>query len=505
MELVAEDLIVETTALGRAHEFIANVGEYPGTYEGRGIVVCGGGATYFTNAWVCFSLLRHLGCILPIQLWYLGRQEVDPYMEELLAPLGVECVDASALRDAHAARILNGWEVKPYAILHCPFREVMLLDADNFAAVNPEYLFDTPEYRDTGAIFWPDIGRMQRDSPIWNLFGVPYRDEPEFESGQIVIDKARCWKAMCLTKHYNDYSDFYYRYVYGDKDTFHFAFRKVRQPYAMTSHAVRDNGQAFFQHDFAGRVVFQHRNRAKWTLEDENPFIEGFRHEAECFGFLDALKLVWDGSVGSARKSVLPKASARSNGTSVAPTGWLHYGVTRDLCPDVAIVIAPPLSVVPAYIARAMQDNVAGEVLLIDRVEEEGEHPVAEPHGGSWRRTAEGEWRFALFGTGGRIRRMHAGPNEAVVSVREAIGERHAGMLVIEGAHSTEQCLREFELYSSLMTHGVVLVHHSANRDSDVASAMNELRVRGFEVATMNGGRDVSIVPIGRAPPAEHG
>ena len=119
---------------------------------------------------------------------------------------------------------------------------VLLLDADNFAAVDPQYLFDTPEYRETGAIFWPDIGRIVRASPAWSVFGVPYRDEPEFETGQILVDKAKCWKALCLTKYYNDYSDFYYQYVYGDKETFHFAFHRVGQPYAMTRHPVPIRG-----------------------------------------------------------------------------------------------------------------------------------------------------------------------------------------------------------------------------------------------------------------------
>src|SRR5206468_3920334 len=46
-----------------------------GAHEGRGIVICGGGMKYFTNAWVCIKMLRRLGCRLPIQFWFLGRGE----------------------------------------------------------------------------------------------------------------------------------------------------------------------------------------------------------------------------------------------------------------------------------------------------------------------------------------------------------------------------------------------------------------------------------------------
>ncbi|HXI21598.1 MAG TPA: hypothetical protein VNH46_10955 [Gemmatimonadales bacterium] len=307
MALVIQDGLVEATALERAEEFLASLDEYPDVYHGRGIVICGGGLTYFTNAWVNISLLRHLGCRLPIQLWYLGRGELDERMEELVAPLGVECIDATAQRVLHPARILNGWEVKPYAILHCPFREVLLLDADNCAVSDPEALFRTWEYRDLGALFWPDLGRLDASHASWSIFGVPYRDEPEIESGQIVVNKETCWKALCLTKHYNDFSDFYYRYVHGDKETFHLAFRKAGQPYAMPSRSTRFERGVFFQADFAGQTVFQHRNGAKWTLHGTNPFIPECRFEAECHGFVEALRVAWDGQIGRPRRTPLPE------------------------------------------------------------------------------------------------------------------------------------------------------------------------------------------------------
>ena len=303
MELLESAGIDETTALERAEEFIASIDDYPDTYQGRGIVICAGGVTYFTNAWVCISMLRRVGCRLPIQLWYLGRSELDERMEELVAPLGVECIDATAMTLRHPARILRGWEIKPYAILHCPFREVLLLDADNCVASDPEALFDTWEYRTTGAILWPDLGRLHRDHPSWKIFGVEYRDEPEVESGQIVMNKERCWKALCLTKHYNDYSDFYYRYVHGDKETFHFAFRKADQSYAMPSKPTRFESGTFFQSDFAGNVVFQHRNGAKWDFDGDNSFIRDFQFEAECHRFVEELRVVWDGRIGVERSS----------------------------------------------------------------------------------------------------------------------------------------------------------------------------------------------------------
>ena len=79
-------------------KFILNIGPYPKSYQGRGIIICGGGHKYFTCAWVCIKMLRHLGCKLPVQLWYLGEREMDSQMISLLAPLGVECIDGNEVR-----------------------------------------------------------------------------------------------------------------------------------------------------------------------------------------------------------------------------------------------------------------------------------------------------------------------------------------------------------------------------------------------------------------------
>jgi hypothetical protein len=105
--------------------------------EERGIVIAGGGLKYFPSVWVNVHLVRHFGCKLPIQLWYLGDGECDPYMKRLLKSLGVECVDARKREKDIACRILCGWELKPYSTLYSPFAQVLFLDADNGVVRDP--------------------------------------------------------------------------------------------------------------------------------------------------------------------------------------------------------------------------------------------------------------------------------------------------------------------------------------------------------------------------------
>jgi hypothetical protein len=183
--------------------------------------------------------------------------------------------------------------VKPFAALHSRFEEVLCLDADNVPVVNPEFLFQTPEYASTGAVFWPDYGRLDPARSIWAVCEVPYRDEPEFESGEMVLDKRRTWPALQLAMHYNEYSDFYYQHVHGDKETFHMAWRRLGRPYAMPSRGIESLSGIMCQHDFEGRRIFQHRNSRKWTLAGPNPRTEGFLYEPECLSFLEDLRRGW--------------------------------------------------------------------------------------------------------------------------------------------------------------------------------------------------------------------
>ena len=284
-------------ARAQAERYIPTISEYPNAYEGRGIVICGGGVRLFTSAWVCINMLRRAGCKLPIELWHLGPREIDNRMRDLVAPLGVVCVDGLEMRKKHPARILNGWELKAYSLLHCKFEEVILFDADNVPIVNPEYLFETKQYQETGAIFWPDLLRLARERQIWSYCGVSYRDEPEFESGQIVVNKKTCWKALNLSMWYNEHSDFYYQYILGDKETFHMAWRKLGQRYTMIPTPVILKAGVMYQHDLKGDVIFQHRNELKWRYYEDNPEAPGFMFHAECIEYVEQLRNLWPGFV----------------------------------------------------------------------------------------------------------------------------------------------------------------------------------------------------------------
>ncbi len=288
---------------GRADAFLAAVPDYPAErYRGRAVVIAGGGERYFASLYVAIRALRYVGCRLPIQVWYFGsRDEMPAGRQELLASYDVECVDADEVRERHPARRLGGWEMKVFAALHCPFEEILFLDADCYPCRNPDFLFDLADYRELGAVFWPDS--MTTDLRLqWPAFGVPDPRRPgSVESGQFVLNKRACWRPLNLAWFYNNYSDFYYRYCHGDKHTFEVAWTRCGRPFVMWQpQAVWKDG-AYLHDGPDGRPLFVHRCGDKFRLKPESfntpqnqagaTYSTDLPLERECWAWLGELAL----------------------------------------------------------------------------------------------------------------------------------------------------------------------------------------------------------------------
>jgi hypothetical protein len=248
-------------------EFIAPKYKYE-----RGIVVGAGGAKYFGCGFACFYILRKLGCTLPIEFWYLDEYEMDNKMKELCDVYGIRYINATKYCEENniKPRILNGWELKSFSTLHSNFKEALYLDADNIPVKDPTYLFDDQRYKELGAIFWPDLPPHKRKEWLpeicWNNVGLEYRDEVDFETGQYLINKEKCYKELSLTMWMNEHSDWFYKFVYGDKSTFHLAWRKCGSDYCIPSKPAGWKRPCILQYDLDGKLAFQHACQGKEVM-----------------------------------------------------------------------------------------------------------------------------------------------------------------------------------------------------------------------------------------------
>ncbi|KAF4316031.1 hypothetical protein BBO99_00008953 [Phytophthora kernoviae] len=233
------------------------------------------------GAYVSVRSLRAMGCTLPIEMWYkTSETNVEhPLLRLMVEEFGVYL----RLMDDPLA---THFYTKLYAIFYSAFDNVLLLDADNFAVRDPNYLFDTTEFVEKGAIFWPDfwkpgntIFNIHKNSYVWDFFGLDYVDMFEQESGQVMINRRMHYKALNVLMYYGfslprAHEDL--RLVWGDKDLFRFAWLKSKSSFYMTprppgsagtKHPDYDLfcGVTMVQHDPSGRVIFLHRNTEKLT------------------------------------------------------------------------------------------------------------------------------------------------------------------------------------------------------------------------------------------------
>ncbi len=300
-----------------SERFIRSLPDSTPSGQGRGIVICASGVAELTSAWVCIRMLRRLGCTLPIQIWPWSPMEVDARMKSLLRPLGVECVDALAVRRKHPTTIARGPLLKPFALLHCPFEEVLLLAPETVPVRNPEYVFESRQFGANGAVAWPAVASHEIPASAWHRCGLEPKAGPVADTSAIFVSKARCHKALALCLWYGEHPTAYRESTRGGEDAFHLAFHKLGLPFAL---GVRRRDEADRARDFAGRLLFQFRRQERWSLFFSGHRVPGFRCEKECREFLEDLRARWKNPGGRPRTftpasltAAKPAAARRTN------------------------------------------------------------------------------------------------------------------------------------------------------------------------------------------------
>jgi alpha 1,2-mannosyltransferase len=169
----------------------------------------------------------------------------------------------------------GGWQAKSRAMVACSFDEFLYMDADCFPEVDPTYLFDSEPYKKFGAVFPPDKYKWTEEKyePLEEYFGVPFIDEYEFEGGSALINKNKCMEALLLADKYNQNYEEVYPLTQGDKNTFHFAWRKTHTPYYMNSHRKYVRGVSL-QHDYKGDLLFRHLTGIKFDITGKKRLTE---------------------------------------------------------------------------------------------------------------------------------------------------------------------------------------------------------------------------------------
>ncbi|KAG5192814.1 mannosyltransferase putative-domain-containing protein [Tribonema minus] len=183
------------------------------SYVGRGIVVLAGDRELPWALTHVRHLRRRLGCALPIEVFHCGARDLQREHAALLeAERGVAVLDLGAAVDARLAPLLpprqqRGAAAPPppraLALLASSFAEVILMDADTIFLSDPAALFDTPQYAQTGTLFYQD--RAMAASPSGDaarqhwlrmlLLLAPAADDDHSADAQAAgMQAARAWR-----------------------------------------------------------------------------------------------------------------------------------------------------------------------------------------------------------------------------------------------------------------------------------------------------------------------
>lgn len=246
-------------------------GGEPAPCDGTGIIIAGGGR-YLSWAWTVAKRIRDLGSGLPIQVWHMGEAEMPRKARKLFEGLGAEPVDAFAVLRRVPLRYLDGWTLKCFSVMNCPWRKVVFIDADCYPARRVEdILVGVWDH-----LFFHDVKPCRETDWGYVHCGLKVPDA-EWETGQFVVDKVKAWRALRWTSWLNEHPKVWFKLGHGDKFTFELGFRITETPVQMgdlpvwsgfgISHAHR--GVACFEHKMATK-------RGEWAQE---PWLAGLFEE----------------------------------------------------------------------------------------------------------------------------------------------------------------------------------------------------------------------------------
>jgi len=248
------------------------------------VVIIGGTGTsdYTLDALLAIASLRHLGCTLPVELWHNG--------DERLTSLSAE--SARLLESAANVSIramggrLSGYQYVGHALAHSRFDDILYLDADNVPITDPTPLFFLRQYESTGAVFWPDFTTVNRKAALWDIVDQGPLPMMSLESGQMLINRRKHWKALALAKYLIDRGpEFYFDLSHGECELLLFSWLFLSAPFHMTDTTVSSAGyigdagvfcghtMLQFHPDRRDEAAFAHRNLMKWSLfpDDDQP------------------------------------------------------------------------------------------------------------------------------------------------------------------------------------------------------------------------------------------
>ncbi|KAG0081591.1 hypothetical protein BGZ92_000187 [Podila epicladia] len=260
---------------------------------GRGIVMCVGNYHTKYARTVIKTLREVLKSSLPIEIYYTGEPDLSPENRAWFETFdNVKTIDVTTLIDNNLL-VLEGWAVKPFAMLVSRFSEIILMDSDAYFLQDPTIMFEDEGYKETGTVYFYDrtlFPGFGADKKKWLESFLPtmsnhpaktrwfrLKGDHEQESGVVVFNKKRLFLgllAICKINDLHERKQVTYVNTWGDKETFWIALEMIQEPYSFVKYGggvIGNVGDAIpYNTEFLPREEIERYNKGE-RLTTTNP------------------------------------------------------------------------------------------------------------------------------------------------------------------------------------------------------------------------------------------
>ena len=250
----------------------------------RGIVTTAGGY-YLPVMVISLRMLRRTGSTLPVEVFLMAESEYEKDICDIVLPaMNAKCIVLSEIIDAipHSVNIVQ-YQLKIFAMIFSTFEEILLLDADSFPLQDPEVVFKSELFQETGMITWPDFWHSTA-SQIYYTISSQTRPSTTLrassESGEMFVSKRTHSETLMLAAYYNYYGPTHYYTLLsqggpgeGDKETFLSAAMASGQSFYAVSERVNKIGHWNpDKHKVEGSAMVQYDPRDDYNLTKHGIF-----------------------------------------------------------------------------------------------------------------------------------------------------------------------------------------------------------------------------------------
>eukprot|EP00834_Sanchytrium_tribonematis_P000488 NODE_9_length_64580_cov_1.431941.p15 type:complete len:412 gc:universal NODE_9_length_64580_cov_1.431941:41690-40455(-) len=212
----------------------------------------------------------------PVEIWYHPKETNQTQLKLFKSTTLMNIQDFDPDADLNVKG--NNYHFKSIAILHSKFCKVMYIDTDAYVL---QPLADILDKFDTSVVAARDYWYTPPINPVYKILNTSPKTKWDMEAGFLFVDKSakNVINALNMAYEMNKNHRIFYRYIWGDKDTFRLSFDYYNisigwldSPGVVTEKFASTSGHSMVHH-FKDKPIIIHTTLLKdFKILPEEPF-----------------------------------------------------------------------------------------------------------------------------------------------------------------------------------------------------------------------------------------